>query len=63
MRGNIDWLRLERRIRAELETAKDHEDTKDFALILQSISDVVGEETGRDFVLPEYWWKKFEVKS
>lgn len=58
--GDMDWLRLESRIRAELRTLATHSDTRDHALILQRISDIMGEETGRGYELDEAWWQQWE---
>jgi len=47
-----DWLEMETRIRAALRVYRDGEKKpNDATLILQAISDIVGEETGRGFVL------------
>jgi len=47
-----DWLEMESRIRAALRVYRDGEKKpNDATLILQAISDIVGEETGRGFVL------------
>ena len=47
-----DWLEMETRIRAALRVYHDGEKKpNDAILILQAISDIVGEETGRGFVL------------
>lgn len=62
-RGVIDWLRLEERIRQELRTVRDHKDSKDFALILSAISDILGQETGRGYELSDDWYLQFEPKE
>lgn len=54
------WLQLEKRIRDVLRTAAKHTDARDLGLLLQEISDIVGEETGRGYELPENWWKILE---
>lgn len=63
MKPGAYWLTLEKRIRAELETVATHTDTRDHALILQTISDIIGEETGRGFVLPVDWYKQWEKET
>lgn len=59
----MNWLRLETRIRQCLRTATRHTDTKDLALIVSEISNILGEETGRGYEIPADWWKRFEEKK
>lgn len=60
--GKVDWLRLEQRLRESLKGWADYEaqlnaaepvpeDDHPAVKILQAISDIVGEETGRGFPL------------
>ena len=62
--GKMDWHAFENRLRAVLKTALtqkvDGRPVYDFALLLQEVSLIVGEETGRGHELPDDWHKRFE---
>jgi hypothetical protein len=66
----MDWLALELRLRQVLKTAKEYTelsnkcDTRyDIVLLLQEVSDILGQETGRGYELPNDWHKTINERD
>lgn len=61
--GTMDWLKLEAGLRqilkAALHTRVDAEAGHDFALLIAKMDDLIGNETGRGYELPEGWADQF----
>jgi len=59
----INWLQLETRINGVLNTARDlpadKESVYDLAILMEELSEIMGQELGRGYVIGEGWSTRF----